>query len=93
MHNHHMIDGVKVPFTPEEEEAWEAARVSWEAGANDRALSKLRIKRNELLKASDWRASSDLTMSDEWKAYRQSLRDLPATTADPANPTWPDKPE
>ena len=39
----------------------------------------LRIKRNQLLAACDWRASSDLTLSTEWKTYRQSLRDLPAS--------------
>lgn len=84
----HNIDGQKVQFTAEEEAEWDAA----EAGAGDRALARLRMNRNEKLAASDWRASSDLTMSDEWKAYRQSLRDLPANTADPANPTWPDEP-
>ena len=92
MPNHHMIDGVKVPFTPEEEEAWIAKGVAWEAGANDRALEELRRKRNNLLKESDWRAVSDLTMSDAWKTYRQTLRDLPANTADPNNVTWPEEP-
>ena len=92
MPNHHMIDGVKVPFTPEEEEAWIAKGVAWEAGANDRALEELRRKRNNLLKESDWRAVSDLTMSDAWKPYRQTLRDLPANTADPNNVTWPKEP-
>ena len=38
-------------------------------------------------------ANSDVTMSDAWKTYRQALRDLPANTKDPANPTWPTKPE
>ena len=92
MPNHHMIDGVKVPFTPEEEEAWIAKGVAWEAGANDRALEELRRKRNNLLKESDWRAVSDLTISDAWKTYRQTLRDLPANTADPNNVTWPEEP-
>ena len=36
----------------------------------------LRIKRNSLLKETDWRASSDLIISEEWKIYRQRLRDL-----------------
>jgi len=31
-------------------------------------------------------------MSDAESAYRQALRDLPANTADPANPVWPTKP-
>ena len=41
----------------------------------------LRIKRNQLLTACDWRASSDLTLSTAWKTYRQSLRDLPASAS------------
>ena len=52
----------------------------------------LREERNRRLAETDWWASSDLTMSDEQKAYRQALRDLPANTSDPANPSWPDKP-
>ena len=37
-------------------------------------------------------ANSDVTLADAWKTYRKNLRDLPANTADPANPTWPTKP-
>ena len=29
------------------------------------------------LSKSDWRASSDLILSEEWKEFRQFLRDLP----------------
>ena len=38
----------------------------------------LREERNILLTQSDWMANSDVTMSDEWKTYRQALRDLPS---------------
>ena len=38
----------------------------------------LRIERDRRLQATDWRASSDLTISGDWKAHRQDLRDLPA---------------
>ncbi len=38
----------------------------------------LRIERDRLLKETDWRASSDLTLPESWRAYRQALRDLPA---------------
>ena len=48
--------------------------------------------RNQLLAETDWMANSDVTMSDAWKTYRQALRDLPANTSDPSNPTWPTKP-
>ena len=41
-------------------------------------MKLLRQERNKRLAACDWRASSDLTLSDAWKTYRQSLRDLPA---------------
>jgi len=40
----------------------------------------LRKERNIRLAATDWRASSDLTLADAWKTYRQSLRDLPASS-------------
>ncbi len=39
----------------------------------------LRVERDEKLAKTDWRASSDLILTDAWKTYRQTLRDLPAT--------------
>ncbi len=41
----------------------------------------LRLERNKRLELTDWRASSDLTLSTAWKTYRQSLRDLPASAS------------
>ena len=41
----------------------------------------LRVERDKLLAACDWRASTDLTLSDAWKTYRQALRDLPASAS------------
>ena len=38
----------------------------------------LRIERNRRLQATDWRATVDNTLSGDWKAHRQDLRDLPA---------------
>jgi len=51
----------------------------------------IRSQRNYKLKDTDWRASSDLTMSDAWKTYRQALRDI-TTQADPFSITWPTEP-
>ena len=48
---------------------------------NAEPMRLLRIERDKLLAACDWRASSDLTLSDAWKTYRQSLRDLPASAS------------
>ena len=55
-------------------------------------MRMLRRNRDALLAETDWMGNSDVTMSDEWKAYRQALRDMPATESDPLNPTWPTKP-
>jgi len=58
---------------------------------------RLRTERDALLVSSDWTQANDSPLSDEvkssWTTYRQQLRDLPASTADPANPTWPGAPE
>jgi len=59
--------------------------------------SDLRNKRLYKLKESDWIVSiSDSPLSqekvEEWKVYRQALRDLPANTTDPENPVWPQAP-
>ena len=51
----------------------------------------IRLERDRKLQATDWRASSDLTLSDAWKTYRQALRDI-TTQADPYNITWPTEP-
>ena len=55
--------------------------------------ANLRSTRNRLLAETDYLACADSTLTDEMRAYRQALRDLPANTADPANPVWPVKPE
>ena len=62
--------------------------------ASAEKLAELRHQRNNLLIETDWRASSDLTMSDEWKTYRQSLRDITKSysSIDDAGFAWPTKP-
>ena len=44
---------------------------------NAEPMNLLRQERTRILSESDWMANSDVTMSDEWKTYRQALRDLP----------------
>ena len=65
------------------------------------AMRLLRLERNARIAETDWRASSDLTISDAWKTYRQALRDLPATASpsldsnydlDLTSVTWPTEP-
>ena len=85
-----LADGsiVEQEFTSEEL----AEFAEWDKESVNIQWFELRFKRNRLLTETDWMANSDVTMSDEWKTYRQALRDLPANTSDPANPTWPTKP-
>ena len=72
---------VKVESTTTEEQATLTSQ-KWE---------EVRNQRNTILQATDWMASSDLTLSDAWKNYRQALRDVP-TQSDPFNITWPTSP-
>jgi len=61
---------------------------------NDKLMDELRSTRNLLLKSSDWTQVPDAPVDQAaWATYRQQLRDLPNNTEDPANPTWPTKPE
>jgi len=83
---------VIMEFTAKEQEEMDARQKAFEDGAEDRAWFALRAKRDKLLAETDWMANSDVTMSDAQKSYRQELRDLPANTADPESPNWPNKP-
>ncbi len=58
----------------------------------ENAWSDLRTKRTQLLTETDYLALTDATLSADMRTYRQALRDLPANTSDPANPSWPTKP-
>ena len=68
---------------------------------NAEAMRLLRIERDIRIAKTDWRASSDITLADAWKTYRQALRDLPASATPKLNSfynldltsvTWPTEP-
>ncbi len=95
MPRHHLINGIQVPFTAEEEAARDAEEAAYENQAPTRALQRLREKRNRLLAETDYLALSDHTLSSDMTTYRQALRDLPSgkdTVAKCENATWPTKP-
>jgi len=52
----------------------------------------VRAERDALLAASDSMALVD-RITDEWRVYRQALRDLPAVEGFPESVTWPTLPE
>jgi len=52
----------------------------------------LREERDRLIAATDWWASSDLTMTDAQTTYRQALRDITDSATSLDDVTWPTKP-
>ena len=59
------------------------------------SFDRLRQERNRLLATTDYLALKDITLSNDMKAYRKDLRDLPATlnnTTVLQTITWPTKP-
>ena len=70
---------------------------------NAEPMRLLRVERDARLAACDWTQSRDITLSNDadWKTYRQSLRDLPASASpsldsnydlDLSSVTWPTEP-
>lgn len=54
---------------------------------------RLRLRRDQLLAASDFRMVTDAPWEIEpWAVYRQALRDLPDATSDPRAAVWPVSP-
>ena len=67
---------------------------------NAESMRLLREERDRRIALTDWRASSDLTLSNAWKTYRQALRDITTQTPklnsdyelDLTSVTWPTEP-
>ena len=55
-------------------------------------MKELRAERDKLIAATDWWASSDLTMTDAQTAYRQALRDITEDYDSLDDVVWPTKP-
>ena len=55
-------------------------------------MKALRAERDRRLAETDWRASSDLTLSADWATYRQALRDVPSSATSLDDVTWPTPP-
>ena len=73
-------------FTNQEDEDSYRLRIDTQASEN------IRNTRNSLISNSDWMGCSDVVMSDEWKEYRQELRDIPTQEGFPHNVEWPEEP-
>ena len=76
MPRYKQVNDEVIQFTAEEEAARDAEETTWNNGALDRALEKIRFERNVLLVETDYLALGDVTMSSDMKTYRQELRDI-----------------
>ncbi|MAQ04435.1 MAG: hypothetical protein CMA50_01255 [Euryarchaeota archaeon] len=85
-----MVNGVVIAMTDAEIAEFNASKPT-DAEILARKWQSIRAQRDGKLFETDWRAGSDLTLSDAWKTYRQALRDVP-TQSDPDNITWPTEP-
>jgi len=63
-----------------------------EAVTTEANIMALRAERNQRLANTDWWASSDLTMTNEQREYRQALRDITETYTSLDDVVWPEVP-
>ena len=86
-----VVNGEVIPLTAEEEAELDAM-----AEAVDLDLSNVRATRNNLLSASDWTQIGDATLGDhtaeEWRTYRQALKDIPENYTRVSQVVWPEDP-
>ena len=81
----------EVEMTDEEVAAQQAR-----ADGADNDMRSIVPHRDQLLANSDWTVGNDSPLStskqDEWKTYRQNLRDLPAAYSKVSKVVWPTPP-
>tara|TARA_R100001163_G_C5013132_1_gene158365 strand:- start:95 stop:478 length:384 start_codon:yes stop_codon:yes gene_type:complete len=71
---------------------WKQVSDKMKALKDAEPMRLLRLERNKLLAETDWWASSDLTITDAQKKYRQDLRDITKSATSLDDVTWPTKP-
>jgi len=77
------LEGVtRVEITGEELTKLQADRTAFANKSGERKLEVIKQLRLDRLKETDWYSNSDVTMPDNIKTWRQSLRDLPANHTD-----------
>tara|TARA_R100000988_G_scaffold99738_1_gene69323 strand:+ start:2256 stop:2537 length:282 start_codon:yes stop_codon:yes gene_type:complete len=89
-----IVDGVLIAMTDAEIAELKASDPS-ESEKTAQKWALVRAKRNIKLQETDWVVSkaseTGVAVSDDWKTYRQALRDVP-TQSDPDNIAWPTEP-
>ena len=54
----------------------DSEKTAVQTALNNETAARNREERNRRLAETDWMACSDVTMSNDWKTYRQALRDI-----------------
>lgn len=89
-----MVGIKREDMSPERLAEIEAREAEWSAAETERKWEQVRLKRDALMKETDWAALPDSphATSTELLNYRQALRDLPQTYDKPEDVVWPDNP-
>ena len=66
-----------VDLTTNEQAEYDPRQTAWENASANRKLKDIKKFRLQKLQETDYYALQDVTMSNEMKTWRQSLRDLP----------------
>jgi len=77
MPRYKLVNGESIQLTAEEETARNIEEQAWNDASATRKLAQIKSLRLEKLIETDYLANSDVTMPDNIKTWRQSLRDLP----------------
>lgn len=96
IYKYKIVNNEEVELTDKEKSDLEKRDKEWADGEYDRLMASIRQERTDLLVKTDWMGMSDVTMSDDWKTYRQKLRDITkdVDTVDKAKAvTMPKEPE
>ena len=86
-----VVNGEYIELTAEE-----LQEIADRAAAADLDFTMVRAERDGMLRNTDWTQIADATLgahtAEEWAAYRQELRDLPAGFSKVAEVVFPDNP-
>ena len=77
-----IINGVARDMNTQEQADYDARQTEWSNKSAERKLAQIKQMRLEKLIETDYLANSDVTMPDNIKTWRQSLRDIPANHTD-----------
>ena len=76
------VNGLVREATAEEQAEIDAREKAWNDASAERKLEQIKKIRLQKLIETDWYSNSDVTMPDNIKTWRQSLRNIPANHTD-----------